>query len=109
MKTLARQVKKLNKNELKELREIIIERENEIKSQELKLKIIPDIFKDKIISLDFNTDYHGGGFDDYKNINSWAYIEFDNGLNIDTDYSIHSSKDWNIGKVEIKMIQNVIS
>ncbi len=107
MKTLVKQIQKLNKNELKELREIITERENEIKSQEIKLKIIPDIFKDKIINLDFDTDYHGGGYDDYNNISSWAYIEFDNGLRIDTNYSISRSRDWNTGKVEIKLNMEV--
>ncbi|AFX92092.1 hypothetical protein CE11_00060 [Megavirus courdo11] len=107
MKTLVKQVQKLNKNELKELREIITERENEIKSQELKLKIIPDIFKNKIICLDFCTDYHGGGYDDYNNISSWACIEFDNGLKIDANYSISRSRDWNTEKVEIKLNMEV--
>ncbi|BCS82831.1 hypothetical protein QLL95_gp1292 [Cotonvirus japonicus] len=101
MENIIKQIKKLNKNELKKLKDVIIEQENEIESQELILQIVPDIFRDKINSLSFDTNYRGDGFDEYKHINGCSHIIFDNGLTIDTDYDIHSSNNWNTGIVEI--------
>ncbi|AFX92091.1 hypothetical protein CE11_00059 [Megavirus courdo11] len=103
MKALSKKVEKLNESELKKLMKIITERQNKLKIDKLIQQFVPDIFRNKIKLLTFETSFNdGSSYDDYNQINNYGWAEFDCNLTISTSYEISKTNPGQSVKLQLK-------